>query len=324
MNLFEYFTTDNISGKKCTEKWLSLNNPELYKEIIDWCNQIDILKNIEFKRKVYHFIKKLYEIPVCKTCNGLVAYSRIRDGYRAHCSDKCVKNSEIYLEKWKKTWNKNNEDGKFIEKRKQTALSKYGSIKNYKKIIRDSYEKSMVEKYGVTTIFEIPEFKSKRKQTLKEKYGSETYNNSDKTRKTRIENGTQISDDSFDGFENYKKIVTNRTSTIYRNNKEKINPNNLERSPKTYHLDHLYSIKQGFLNNLPIEIITHPCNLHMINYQENLIKQDNCWITRDELLKNIICYESEINLNHSYLKEIYSNIKDVAKKLLENNNIYPI
>lgn len=316
MNLFEYFTTDNISGKKCNDKWLKVNNTELHNEIIDWCDMYDSLRNIEFKRKVYHYINKLIETPLCKTCEGTVKYSRIKDGYRTYCSDKCVKNSEDYHKKWKESWQKNNSDGKSIEKRKNTAILKYGSIDSYKRIVYENSKISMIDKYGVDSIFKVESFKKNRKKTLKEKYGSETYNNSDKTRKTRIENGTQISDESFDGFENYKKIVTNRTSTIYRNNKEIINPNNLERSPKTYHLDHLYSIKQGFLNNLPIEIITHPCNLHMINYQENLIKQDNCWITRDELLKSIISYESEINLNHSYLKEMYSNIKDIAKKLL--------
>ena len=32
--LFEYFTTDNISGKKCNAKWLSKNNSDLYNSII--------------------------------------------------------------------------------------------------------------------------------------------------------------------------------------------------------------------------------------------------------------------------------------------------
>ena len=43
-DLFNYFTTDNISGKKCTEKWLSKNNIDLYNQIIDWCN----LNSLEF------------------------------------------------------------------------------------------------------------------------------------------------------------------------------------------------------------------------------------------------------------------------------------
>ena len=77
--LFEYFTTDNISGKKCTEKWLSKNNTLLYQSIIDWCSTIEILNNIEFKQKVYHYISNIEEIPTCLNCKGVVKYFRIRD-----------------------------------------------------------------------------------------------------------------------------------------------------------------------------------------------------------------------------------------------------
>ena len=38
------------------------------------------------------------------------------------------------------------------------------------------------------------------------KYNDENFNNPDKTRKTRIKNGTQINDELVDGFINYKKI----------------------------------------------------------------------------------------------------------------------
>ena len=115
----------------------------------------------------------------------------------------------------------------------------------------------------------------------------------------------------------YKKIVINRTLTIYRNNKKLINPENLKRSKKNYHIDHLFSIKQGFLQNIPIEIITHPCNLHMIYYKDNLKKQDNCWISTDKLLNNIISYDKNIEFKYKYLKESYSNVVELSKKLLK-------
>lgn len=312
--LFKYFTTDNISGKKCTEKWLSKNNNTLYKSIIDWCNDIPDLNNIEFKRKVFHFINKLNEIPKCKVCNGAVKYKRIYDGYSKYCSDKCTKMSEEYYNKWKKSIDITNSTGEPLKKRYKTLIEKYGQ--EYKQKIQANREKSIFEKYEVVNPFQIDFVNVKRKQKLKEKYGSETYNNPDKTRLTRINNKTQIDDSLINDFDSYKKIAINRTQTIYRNNSDKINPNKLKRGKKEYHIDHIFSLKQGFLNKIPLSIITHPCNLHMIYYKDNLIKQDSCWISINQLLENIINYNEDININHTILKEEYSKIKDLANLLI--------
>jgi hypothetical protein len=41
--------------------------------MIYWCNMFDILKNIEFKRKVYHYVNvKIY--PICLKCKKEVKY----------------------------------------------------------------------------------------------------------------------------------------------------------------------------------------------------------------------------------------------------------
>jgi hypothetical protein len=313
MNLFEYFTTDNISGKKSNANWLKKNNESLYYDIINWCNEYDILKNIEFKRKIYHYIFNMQEIPVCKNCKDSVKYSRLKDGYRKYCSDKCVKNSPEYYEKWLDSFSKTIKSGNHIKKRKESCESKYG--KDFYKIIQESREKNNLKKYGYQNVFQLKEIKEIRKNRLKEKYGDDTYNNPDKTRNTRIKNGTQINEDMIDDFIKYKKLVINRTITVYRNNQNMINPNNLKRSKKSYHIDHLFSIKQGYINNLPIEILSHPCNLHMIYYKENLIKQDNCWITLEELLLKIINFKEEILFKQKHLKYKFSDVKIVSESL---------
>lgn len=316
--LFEYFTTDNISGKKCTEKWLSKNNILLYNEICDWCNTVDILKNVEFKVKVYHFITELKEFPLCPTCGKQLKYKNIRYGYSHYCNNKCVKNSNDYKEKWKSSWKKNNSDGKSIIKRNETVIKKYGSIEEYNNNLFLSVKDSHLKKHGVEHYFQSEEFKKKRKETLNEKYGNEKYNNPNKTKETRIKNGTQLDDSNIRNFNIFKRVVSNRTLTIYRNNQKFINPNNLNRSHKTYHIDHKFSMKQGYLYNLPIEIMTHPCNLQMIDYMENLIKQDNCSITLNELLNDIINYNKTIKFTNKELKEKYQNVKMVAENILNN------
>lgn len=53
-----------------------------------------------------------------------------------------------------------------------------------------------------------------------------------------------------------------------------------------YHLDHQYSVKQGFEDNIPPEIIGHWTNLWLLPYKENLSKHANCSITKELLFRN--------------------------------------
>lgn len=315
-DLFIYFTTDNISGKKCTEKWLSKNNVELYNKIVNWSN-IEPIKDLEFKCKIYHYIHNSYIIPTCLKCNKKVKYKRLKDGYQLYCSSKCQNSCDISKEKWKNSWMKGNSNNEHIVSRNKTILDKYNDLETYKNYVNEIKIKSSLDKYGVEYVMQTESYKEKRKETLKQKYGSEKYNNPSKTKETRIRNGSQIDENNIKDFLDYKKIVTNRTMTIYRNNKEIINPNNLKRGIKSYHIDHKFSLKQGYLYELPIEIITHPVNLEMIYYKDNLVKQDNCSITIEELLNSIIKFEDELKFTNNELKEKYSLVKSTSTILLE-------
>lgn len=56
-----------------------------------------------------------------------------------------------------------------------------------------------------------------------------------------------------------------------------------KRGPKEYHLDHKYSVFEGFRNKVPVEVIGHICNLEMLPYNKNTSKGEKCSITLDEL-----------------------------------------
>lgn len=316
-DIFIYFTTDNISGKKCTEKWLSKNNLELFNQIIDWCDR-NSLKDLEFKRKVFHYVTDSAEIPVCLNCSKEVKYRSLNLGYQPYCSSLCQNSCSIAKDNWLQSWKKGNSNNEHIISRNKTVLEKYSNLEEYNRHIQNSIKETCLEKYGVEYATQTDFYKEKRKKTLKEKYGSETYNNPNKTKETRISNGTQINDDFIKNFLSYKKIATNRTMTMYRNNIQFINPNNLKRGIKSYHLDHKFSLKQGYLLGLPIEVITHPVNLEMIHYKDNLIKQDNCSITIQSLLDNILKFEDDLYFTNNELMEKYKYIKEVSKQLLKN------
>ena len=316
-DIFIYFTTDNISGKKCTEKWLSKNNLELFNQIIDCCDR-NSLKDLEFKRKVFHYVTDSAEIPVCLNCSKEVKYRSLNLGYQPYCSSLCQNSCSIAKDNWLQSWKKGNSNNEHIISRNKTVLEKYSNLEEYNRHIQNSIKETCLEKYGVEYATQTDFYKEKRKKTLKDKYGSETYNNPNKTKETRISNGTQINDDFIKNFLSYKKIATNRTMTMYRNNIQFINPNNLKRGIKSYHLDHKFSLKQGYLLGLPIEVITHPANLEMIHYKDNLIKQDNCSITIQSLLDNILKFEDDLYFTNNELMEKYKYIKEVSKQLLKN------
>ena len=314
-DLFNYFTSDNISGKKCTEKWLSKNNIELYNQIIDWCD-INYLESLEFKRKVFHYVTDCNKVPVCLNCNKDVKYRRLRDGYQTYCSSLCQNSCSIAKDNWLKSWKRGNSSNEHIVSRNKTVLERYGNLEEYNKHIQKSIKESCLEKYGVEYATQTDFYKERRKKTLKEKYGSETYNNPNKTKETRIHNGTQINDDYIKDFLSYKKIATNRTMTMYRNNIQFINPSSLKRGIKLYHVDHKFSLKQGYLIGLPIEVITHPVNLEMIHHKDNLIKQDNCSISIQDLLNNIIKFEDNLYFTNNELMEKYKSVKEISEKIL--------
>lgn len=62
-----------------------------------------------------------------------------------------------------------------------------------------------------------------------------------------------------------------------------------------YHLDHKYSKKQGFDDNINPRIIGHVVNLEWILSSINCSKRANCSITKEELLKEFNQYENQIN-----------------------------
>ena len=73
----------------------------------------------------------------------------------------------------------------------------------------------------------------------------------------------------------------------YKKYKHIINPKKLPRGKDKYHIDHRYSILKGFKYNIPEEILSHPFNLVMMYYKDNLIKKDKCSITKKQLYEGI-------------------------------------
>lgn len=96
------------------------------------------------------------------------------------------------------------------------------------------------------------------------------------SRKTKI-NNREKKYNSFDKsmtFETYSKIAR-QIAYLYYN----------KQTPKGFVIDHMFSVYDGYKNEVPLNIISAPVNLRLVTEQENLRKHKNSIVTLNELYK---------------------------------------
>lgn len=200
----------------------------------------------------------------------------------------------------------------FKAKRENTMISKYGVIEImqdpiFAKKQQESTKKTVIEKYDCEYVTQTNIFKEKSKQTNLLNLGVEYPMQSDiiklKSKKTcminygvsnplrssvikkkiriKMENAgcwTKLSD--MPNFIHYSRLVWLET----RKNDLTTLPNHDRRGKNDYHLDHKYSIFEGFKNNILPSIIGNIKNLEFIPYKENLTKGKKSSVDIDYIL----------------------------------------
>jgi protein-tyrosine-phosphatase len=117
-----------------------------------------------------------------------------------------------------------------------------------------------------------------------------------KVRATNELNSYWIPLDKKSECELYYRDVWRLTEKNYKKYYDVINPNNVKRGhfkneTNPWHLDHKYSIKQGFLDKIDYSLIASVANLQIILGKENIKKKDKCSISLEELKKEAAKYE---------------------------------
>ena len=146
-----------------------------------------------------------------------------------------------------------------------------------------------LNKYGVKYTNQLPENKEKIKETTLKKWGVEYIGQhpeiQKKRRKTNEERGNWITEDQVQNFKDYSRLVwryTNQQPIHKLKNFEKRGHANQGK----YHLDHKFSIFEGYKQNVPAKIIGNICNLEMIIGRNNLSKNKKCSVLLEELLES--------------------------------------
>ena len=190
---FSFFTTDNKSGYKSTEKWLSKNHPEEYDKIIQHCIKHNIGEN--FKEKIWMYSNGLIERPKCLTCNGEIKFNNRfdRNGYGDFCSVNCMNNNLKEMDRRIKKSNNEKHGVDYYPKHKD-FLTKRAITK--------------LERYGDENFVNIP----KGKATKKEKYGDENYVNLEKLKESMI---TKYGCDNISNSEHFRLLMEGRFKKRY-------------------------------------------------------------------------------------------------------------
>lgn len=192
---------------------------------------------------------------------------------------------------------------------KEKCIERYGEVeglaiwserqRKWQKTLnnKSEYEKQIINKKKIYWNTKSPEdqedIKNRMVSTLKRTVSKRTIEEKRELGKrmsdSQVRNGiaTPVEDrDKFQEYRNKVGLESARHDIHLLENFDK-------RGPKEYHLDHKYSVFEGFKNNVPVEIIGHICNLEMLRYSENTSKGEKCSITLDELKELIKKYNDK-------------------------------
>lgn len=251
----EIISNDESYNKSAT-RYLYKSHPAIWEEILKITSFLPI--NSKPKQRIWHILNNVYYKPLCPITGNEVKWWENRYLETSNVSAKTLlahskgKYKDIYTEE--------------INKKRQEGNLK--AVSNGRK-----YRTSTTE-----------EEKEKRYKTNLERYGNIHPTKTLKFRKylsnVQIKNGATPKENR-DCRRLYYDEVKRTTKNSWNEHFDKINPNRLNRSK--VHLDHIFSIQQGFINNIPPYIISHWTNLRMLESSENSKKGMRCDKTLEQL-----------------------------------------
>ena len=103
--------------------------------------------------------------------------------------------------------------------------------------------------------------------------------------KCSLKGRTKYDETTLQELYSYREYVDRLSNKNYCKYYYLINPKKLKRSYTEYHLDHIYSVIDGFENGILPQIIASPVNLRMLLAKGNISKNGSSDMTLDELLK---------------------------------------
>lgn len=99
-------------------------------------------------------------------------------------------------------------------------------------------------------------------------------------------NNNRIKHDSISSqeeFISYRECINRLSNENFCKYYNLINPNKLKRAFRKFHLDHIFSVSDGFKGGISPKVIASPINLRMLWWKDNISKSNKSIITLEEL-----------------------------------------
>jgi len=134
------------------------------------------------------------------------------------------------------------------------------------------------------------EYKEKMSEIVFKRWKSKKYRK--KISKIYLEKGIKYTDEQLGKKRSYYRKVFKYTKKSIEIHPEVMGDKIRGIGKNFYQLDHIYSIAEGFKNNIDPKMIGSIVNIQPLPCKENLLKKDSCWITLDELKRRYRTYEN--------------------------------
>jgi hypothetical protein len=262
----------------------------------------------EFPKTVYGVKMPTQESVKCEICNEqkqqltgshmLCKHGITLKEYKSKFpNSKCIPNSVS------KKMSENNamKDPTNVQKIKKTKLERYGSeTYNNPKYGDDNPSKrddvrKLISKKVTESYNKDPKLKINRSE-IGTRYG---FGNKKSFKKKMIDNGYWMSENSKTEFNLYRdsvRLITETNNQCYF--KEILNAHLRSR---TMHLDHKYSIFEGFIHDIDPHIIGHYKNLEIINHSINESKNIKSSISLSKLVEDILNSKNTLDMGYQLL-----------------------
>lgn len=259
--LLNIINNDRSYNKSAT-RYLIKTHPQLWADII---SATQFLPNTALpKQRIWHILNDTWKIPKCPVTGMQVKWNNNK--YLTTISPS-AKTTLMNI-----TGKLNNHNIETNIKRSNTVRENYRSGKHIRVEDRNidttcktfRTKQTCLLKYGVTNAAKHPEFSKKISDVLIAQGATPK----------ELRNARRL----------YQDAVIKFTKQNWIAQFDNINPDRLDRA--VFHLDHIYSIHQGFKDNIPPYIIGHWTNLRLIPATENCSKGKRCDKTQEKLFKD--------------------------------------
>jgi len=206
------------------------------------------------------------------------------------CGKEVTKNTNKYINGHNSGTKENN------QKIKETSQKHFKTNHpSQSKIFKDKFAQTCLKKFGSTTNLKCQDTKNKIKQTCLVKYGVDNPAKflplikqfTKKCKETRTRLGHWIPDSQKSKWQLYRHKVFRCTyvSAIKKFTKEELKKRKSSGKENGFHIDHKFSVLEGFNQSIDPVIIGSQCNIELIPWQDNNKKWAKCSITKEELFK---------------------------------------